>query len=87
MSALRDHIPLMPLTLGQQQVKNIRIAGVVHDIGKIRVPEGVPPMSDMRPGVLYHHERWDGRGYPEAERASTYPFMVEPWPWRMLLTP
>jgi HD-GYP domain-containing protein (c-di-GMP phosphodiesterase class II) len=70
-----------------------RTAGLVHDIGKIGVPEGVlckrgqltdgeydqikrhptigfnimrdiPMLQRMWPGVLHHHERWDGRGYP-----------------------
>jgi len=79
--------------LDEEQVERVRIAGLVHDIGKIGIPEAVlckpgrltdeefdvikqhptigynilkdiPPMSDLLPGVLHHHERWDGRGYP-----------------------
>ena len=77
-----------------ETVSRMQIAGIVHDVGKIGVPEAVltkpgrltpeefdwirkhpeigyrilkdiPQLHDILPGVLYHHERWDGRGYPE----------------------
>lgn len=79
--------------LSDEEAERIRIAGLVHDVGKIGVPENVlckqgrlsdpefdaikrhpqigfgilqdiPPLRDVLPGVLHHHERWDGRGYP-----------------------
>lgn len=74
-------------------VKRVHVAGLVHDVGKIGVPEAVlcktgrlsesefsrvkqhpeighrilkdiPQLEDILPGVLHHHERWDGAGYP-----------------------
>ncbi|MCA9279324.1 MAG: HD-GYP domain-containing protein [Phycisphaeraceae bacterium] len=79
--------------LSEQQVEEVYIAGLLHDVGKIGVPEAVlckngrltdeeflqikkhpetgvnilkdiPSLEAMMPGVLHHHERWDGRGYP-----------------------
>ena len=79
--------------LSPEQAERVRIAGLVHDVGKIGVPEvvltkagkltaeefdaikkhpeighrilrDIPLMEDVLPGVLHHHERWDGRGYP-----------------------
>ncbi len=80
-------------SLSQEQVSQLQICGLVHDIGKIGVPEEIlraprrlsddeiaqiqshpqtgydilakiPAMRDILPGVLEHHERWDGSGYP-----------------------
>lgn len=79
--------------LDDETTERLRITGLVHDVGKIGVPEAVltkpgrlsddefelikrhpeigvrilrdiPQLSDVLPGVLHHHERWDGRGYP-----------------------
>lgn len=79
--------------LSEHTCERVYIAGLVHDVGKIGVPESVlckpgkltdeefesikmhpeigghilqdiRQMGDLLPGVLHHHERWDGRGYP-----------------------
>lgn len=79
--------------LGPQMMETARLCGLVHDIGKIGVPESVlrkpskltdeefatiaahpsigheilrdiPQMREVLPGVLEHHEKWDGSGYP-----------------------
>lgn len=85
-----------------EQADRIRIAGLVHDVGKIGVPEAVltkagrlsdeefgaiklhpeighrilkdiPLLADVLPGVLHHHERWDGKGYPAGLSAEAIP--------------
>ncbi|MCC5831169.1 MAG: HD domain-containing protein [Phycisphaeraceae bacterium] len=82
--------------------ERIYLAGLVHDVGKIGVPESVltkpasltadefaqiklhpeigarilqdiPQMRDLIPGVMHHHERWDGRGYPAGLRGAEIP--------------
>ncbi len=79
--------------LDNEEVERIRITGLVHDVGKIGVPEivlrkcgrltdeefrqiqahpeigyrilkDIPALEDVLPGVLHHHERYDGKGYP-----------------------
>ena len=84
------------------QIERVRIAGLVHDVGKIGVPEAVlrkagkltddeyeqikrhptvgyhilkdiKPLEDVLPGVLYHHEWWNGHGYPEGLRGENIP--------------
>jgi HD-GYP domain-containing protein (c-di-GMP phosphodiesterase class II) len=79
--------------LGGPFVEQARLCGLVHDIGKIGVPEeilrkptkleahefalikqhperglsmlrDIPQLREILPGVLDHHERWDGQGYP-----------------------
>lgn len=86
------------------QIERVRIAGLVHDIGKIGVPEEVlrkpgrltdaefdaikkhpeighhilhdiPLLDDVLPGVLHHHERFDGRGYPAGIAGDDIPLI------------
>ena len=89
----------------KDQAERIRIAGLVHDVGKIGVPEAVlckpgrlteaefdlikkhpeighqilrdiPLLGDVLPGVLYHHERFDGKGYPHRRAGDSIPLMA-----------
>jgi HD-GYP domain-containing protein (c-di-GMP phosphodiesterase class II) len=32
-----------------------------------------PPFRNAVPGILYHHERWDGRGYPDGLSGADIP--------------
>jgi HD-GYP domain-containing protein (c-di-GMP phosphodiesterase class II) len=87
------------------EVDQFRMAGQLHDIGKIGVPEAVlckvgrltpeeyteikkhpeigfrilkdiPGMDQILPGVLHHHESWDGRGYPHGLAGEAIPFVA-----------
>jgi HD-GYP domain-containing protein (c-di-GMP phosphodiesterase class II) len=78
----------------QDQLETIRRAGMLHDIGKVGVPDavllkpgrlddaeralmeahvtigydmlvGLPFLTDALPIIRGHHERWDGKGYPD----------------------
>ena len=82
--------------------ERVYLSGLVHDVGKIGVPEvvlckpgkltdaefglikqhpsiganilrDIRQMRDLVPGVLHHHERWDGRGYPDKLRGEDIP--------------
>jgi HD-GYP domain-containing protein (c-di-GMP phosphodiesterase class II) len=88
--------------LGEESVERIRLAGLLHDIGKIGIIEALlekpallsedefPPMrlhpekgvailapieqlSDILPGILSHHERIDGTGYPSGLKGNEIP--------------
>jgi len=83
----------LAIGLDEEAAERAHLAGLLHDIGKIGVPEsvltkkgrlteaefdmikrhprigfdilrGIPSLEDVLPGVLHHHERWDGKGYP-----------------------
>ncbi|HMB95423.1 MAG TPA: HD-GYP domain-containing protein [Tepidisphaeraceae bacterium] len=93
------------LKYDKQTIEQYRIAGLVHDVGKIGVPEAVlakpsrltdeefemikrhpeighdilkdiPAMRPILPGVLWHHERWDGRGYPHNIAGEDIPMLA-----------
>ncbi len=87
--------------LSVAEVEETRLAGLVHDIGKIHVPESVCNKPDqlttvefemmsrhsawgakmleplnvraIESIVLHHHERFDGKGYPDRLAADKIP--------------
>ncbi len=92
------------LGLSPDTVRTVRLAGLLHDVGKIGVPDrilkkpgpltpdeveimnahptlgeaivaGLPDLAAIRTGVRSHHERWDGRGYPDRLAGERIPFL------------
>jgi len=88
--------------LNQEHVEMIREAALLHDIGKIGIPENIlnkngiltdeefqlmkkhvensisiirhlPSLDYVIPGVIGHHERWDGKGYPRGIAGEDIP--------------
>ena len=41
-----------------------------------RILEPLAPMADVIPIVLYHHERWDGEGYPHRLAGTDIPWLA-----------
>lgn len=91
--------------LSADECQKISLAGVLHDIGKIGVPDQIllkpgrltpeeqsiiqrhpeigyrilKSLAKLRfalPGVLHHHERWDGKGYPHQLAGENIPLMA-----------
>jgi putative nucleotidyltransferase with HDIG domain len=90
------------MQLDEEKIRTLTISAVLHDIGKIAVPEqildkpakltlnefdiikthpvvgakiisDIPAYENILPGVLYHHEHWDGSGYPEGIKGQQIP--------------
>ena len=88
--------------LDEDRAERVYLAGLLHDIGKIGVPEavlcktgrltdeefdeikrhpevgakilgGIPQMDDLMGGILHHHERLDGKGYPKGLSGGDIP--------------
>lgn len=93
---------LLPEYQDEIKQKNLHLMGLLHDIGKINIPEEVlqkpssltdeeyelikthpvvgakmiekiEALENLKSGVLYHHERWDGQGYPTQSRGLETP--------------
>jgi HD-GYP domain-containing protein (c-di-GMP phosphodiesterase class II) len=91
--------------IDEAEAERIRTAGIVHDVGKIGVPErvlckpgklddeefalikmhpeighrilkGVLLLEHTLPGVLHHHERFDGKGYPHRLAGEQIPLQA-----------
>ena len=90
------------LGLSKERQEEIYYAGLLHDIGKIRVPDSIikkegkltdeeyeyiklhpvsgyhilkeiSASSDIAIGAKYHHERYDGKGYPNGLEGENIP--------------
>ena len=44
-----------------------------HPVAGARMIELVRPLRPALPAILHHHERWDGRGYPEGLEGPEIP--------------
>ena len=46
-----------------------------HPVVGHEILRGIPQMQDVLPGVLHHHERFDGRGYPHGLAGDRIPLV------------
>ncbi len=90
------------LGMSESDIQGVRTAALLHDIGKLAVPEhilskpgpltqeefgkirlhpqigaeiisAVPFPYPVAPLILSHHERWDGKGYPQGLEGDAIP--------------
>lgn len=90
---------------GGKFLEHLHIAGLLHDIGKIGIPESIlnkdgilsdaekekirehpsigvnilQPIKELEDailGVKYHHEKYDGSGYPEGLKGDSIPLIA-----------
>ena len=90
------------LNLDTNDKENLQLAAVLHDIGKIGIPENIlnkqgqltaeeqaeirrhplfatrileniAALKDIIPVIKHHHERYDGKGYPDSLKGEAIP--------------
>lgn len=61
MIAMPDTVLLNPGSLDEAQLASVRR----HPLLSVRIMEGMEFLEQEIPAVRYHHERFDGQGYPE----------------------
>jgi putative two-component system response regulator len=93
------------LGLGKRELNALYRGGVLHDIGKLGIPDevllkngpltddewklmrqhtvigarlcsGLRSMRETVPIIRYHHERWDGSGYPDGLSGDSIPLLA-----------
>jgi len=67
--AVSDHVLRKEGSLEEHELAEIR----KHPKAGARLIAPVRPAEDALPYVLYHHERWDGRGYPTQRHGAHVP--------------
>jgi putative nucleotidyltransferase with HDIG domain len=103
-----ERVANLAVTIGEKllmeegELERLRISALLHDVGKIAVPESIldkpgklsdeemeimrqhpergariveetPGYEEIRQAIMYHHERWDGRGYPHGISEKVIP--------------
>jgi HD-GYP domain-containing protein (c-di-GMP phosphodiesterase class II) len=90
--------------LSEYQLNNLRLLALLHDIGKIGIPDSIlfktytltpsewkkmkehsrigyrmakqiPDFAPIAREILYHHEHWDGSGYPDGLKGEKIPLL------------
>lgn len=90
------------MNLDEDRTERVRRAALLHDLGKIGIPDSIllksgrlsrqeyelikrhaplgaelieklQPLSELAPFIRYHHERFDGHGYPEGLSGERIP--------------
>jgi len=69
MVAMPDSILLCPGALSEEQMRIMRR----HPLLSVRIMERMEFLEQEIPAVRYHHERFDGKGYPEGISGAAIP--------------
>jgi HD-GYP domain-containing protein (c-di-GMP phosphodiesterase class II) len=48
-----------------------------HTVDGADILERILPLRHLAPGARYHHERWDGNGYPEGMKGDEIPLVAQ----------
>jgi HD-GYP domain-containing protein (c-di-GMP phosphodiesterase class II) len=67
-----DRILRKPGALTEEEFEVMK----THPVKGEAIMGGVPQLREMLPGMLYHHERWEGGGYPEGLAGEAIPLQA-----------
>lgn len=67
-----DNIVKKPGKLNKDEYEHIK----KHPVDSFKILESITHLKQMLPGILYHHERWDGKGYPRGLKGQEIPAMA-----------
>lgn len=70
--AIPDHILLKEGKLTKEEYERIKL----HPTIGADMVEQIESLAHVSPGVRYHHERWDGRGYPKQLKGEEIPLIA-----------
>jgi len=68
-ASVRDEVLSKPGALDPDELAEIR----AHPVEGLWLIVGVPELTPAHPYVLFHHERWDGDGYPTRRSGTDIP--------------
>jgi len=49
-----------------------------HSEEGYRMAKNIPQLALIARGILHHHERWDGTGYPKGLKGKKIPIQFDP---------
>lgn len=70
--AMPDHILLKSTSLNDEEWKLIR----KHPEQGYHIASAIPELTAIAEAILYHHERWDGSGYPYGLKGEEIPLLA-----------
>ncbi|QSZ27608.1 HD-GYP domain-containing protein [Aceticella autotrophica] len=70
-SILKESILLKPGSLTEEEWAEIK----KHPEIGCRIVQAMPGLSPIAEYILYHHERWDGKGYPRGLKGEKIPLI------------
>jgi hypothetical protein len=69
---VRDNVLTKPGPLTREEYEHIKL----HVTIGYNILSELHPIRNLLPGVLWHHERWDGQGYPHGLAGETIPLLA-----------
>jgi putative nucleotidyltransferase with HDIG domain len=67
-----DRIIRKPTALTDEEFEMMK----AHPVKGAAIMETIPQLADIIPGMKYHHEKWEGGGYPEGLKGEQIPLQA-----------